>query len=555
MITSSRKRETTWSGSSENAIRGLRSFLHTAGMTLVILAIAFAVPPSARAQNYLTQTGSPTFTTAEPVELGFVNAGNGNLHIAIPIVALPERGSRPFVAALVYDSRIWQVFSSGSNSWQPTNIQNSMGGWRLVTSGDAGNSSSLNWTSTCLDGGVRVPGISHNENFYWTSTDGTQHFFPILTQIILDSCASGNNISSGDAMATDSSGFHMYVTNYTTAVVYAPDGTEVYPTLKDPNGNYYSTDSNGNVIDTVGRTPVTKTTNGSQVTYATVNSQGTASNFVATTQSLAVSTAFHQSGVTEYSGNITTIQKLTLPDGNFYSFGYDSYGELSSITLPTGGIVSYVYNNFADGLGNVNRWAATHVSSGGTESFTPGQLSISNCPSGVLACQQVTVVRPSGAQAVYTFGINNGAWSSQVQYNSGGTPNVTLATVSSTWNFANSCQLQNCTGSQSIQKLVQTVALQNFVSHTVQYDYDSVNDGNIVKIREWNYSGVQPPTADRETDIIYSLIGTHIINRPTSITVCPGNKPACTTSTGAVSQTHLSYVEAITNVPGNDPRA
>ena len=105
-----------------------------------------------------------------------------------------------------------------------------------------------------------------------------------------------------------------------------------FPEVEDTNGNIFSKDANGNMMDTLGRLRSSTTTNGGQITYATINSQGTASNFIATSESLAVSTAFNQSGVTEFSGNITTIQKLTLPDGKFYSFGYDSYGELTSFT-------------------------------------------------------------------------------------------------------------------------------------------------------------------------------------------------------------------------------
>lgn len=57
--------------------------------------------------NYLLQTGSPTFTAAEPVEVGFVNVANGNLHLEIPLVSAPQRGRLGFTAKLVYDSRIW----------------------------------------------------------------------------------------------------------------------------------------------------------------------------------------------------------------------------------------------------------------------------------------------------------------------------------------------------------------------------------------------------------------------------------------------------------------
>jgi YD repeat-containing protein len=154
----------------------------------------------------------------------------------------------------------------------------------------------------------------------------------------------------------------MYVTNFTNAVVRAPDGSQVYPSTEDANGNYFSTDANGDVVDTLGRTPVTKAVNGSQTTYTVVNSQGTQSVFTVTTTSIGVATAFGVSGVTEYSGSLTVIQSVTLPDGRTYSFGYDSYGELNSVTLPTGGTVAYGFSNYTDPLGGVNRWVASHTS-------------------------------------------------------------------------------------------------------------------------------------------------------------------------------------------------
>ena len=67
----------------------------TKSLLMILAASLFFVslPSSVRAQNYLAQTGSPTFTTAEPVDLGFVNAGNGNVHIEIPVVAIRSRQS------------------------------------------------------------------------------------------------------------------------------------------------------------------------------------------------------------------------------------------------------------------------------------------------------------------------------------------------------------------------------------------------------------------------------------------------------------------------------
>jgi RHS repeat-associated protein len=513
----------------------------------ILLLSLFALP--ANAQQYLAQTGTPTFTTAEPVELGYVNVGNGNLHLEIPISSSPQRGSRPLVEKLVYDSRIWQIVSGSSNSWQPTNVQNSQGGWRFITSADPGTVWEGSFTTTCVYNRARVPGDIDFWNFVWTAPDGTQRSFPARTVEKISPCG-GTSIPSSGAYATDSSGYFMSVTNYTTATVYAPDGTQVYPSLKDTNGNYFSTDSNGNVIDTLGRTPVTQMVNGSTATYAVLNSQGGRSNVVVTTESVSVSTAFGVSGVTENSNPLTVIKTITLPDQTTYSLGYDSYGELNSITLPTGGAISYVYSNFTDGQSGVNRWVSSHTSGGGMTSFSQAVQSLSSCPSGAQACQSQTVTRPDNSQAVYMFSINNGAWRSSVAYKTGGSPSVNLETVTDSWNFSNPCQLQNCTGAGNIQKLTEVTTVPTItggLSKQLQLTYDNINDQNVAKIQEWNfYSGGFPANPDRETDISYqtssSYTAIHIINRPLNVTVCvpAGTPPSCSGATIA-AQTIYTY--------------
>src|ERR1700720_4559573 len=106
--------------------------------TLFVLLIWGA---SAEAQtNYLTDTGNPRYTTAVPVELGFVNAGNGDLHIQIPVGSYAQRGKVSYVANLIYDSHIWwdEFISANDYLWEPTNIPTSWGGWRFETSASPG---------------------------------------------------------------------------------------------------------------------------------------------------------------------------------------------------------------------------------------------------------------------------------------------------------------------------------------------------------------------------------------------------------------------------------
>ncbi len=156
-----------------------------------LLALASATLGHVQA-GYLLQNGAPTFTAAEPAELGFVNA----------------------------DSRIWQIVNNGSSkSWQPTNVPNSWGGWRFVTTADGTPITYSAIRYNC--GGV---------NFYWvysalvwTAPDGTQRFFPGKTQ--QDSGCGVGNVRTATAYAEDSSGYYISVTNYTQAIVYAKDGT------------------------------------------------------------------------------------------------------------------------------------------------------------------------------------------------------------------------------------------------------------------------------------------------------------------------------------------
>jgi hypothetical protein len=227
-------------------------------------------------------------------------------------------------------------------------------------------------------------------DFIWTAPDGTQHSFSTI-DLIHDTTTGnlcGGSTPNGDAFADDASGYHMYVTNYTSAAVYAPDGTQVFPTVKDTNGNFFSRDGNGNAIDALGRTPVTYIANGTGCTasycYNILNSQGSTSQIKVTTQTISVNTNFGQAGLTEYSGTITVIQSIQLPDGTSYQFSYDfgtspgHYGELIGVTLPTGGQITYGYTNFTDLFANHNMWVTSRASGGGTWNYTPSV--ITSCP-------------------------------------------------------------------------------------------------------------------------------------------------------------------------------
>ena len=476
----------------------------------VISLISFCclLPITSLAQAYLTQVGNTPFSATVPVEMGYYDASTGNLHIEIPLGSWPARGSHGLTAALVYDSRIWFIGTPGGNkTWQPTNLPfTNWAGWRLVTYPALGGNTSYTTqilSCTCPEPPCHnTPRYYEYSNFTWTDAYGTVRTFPIITYYDPTNCYGDD--PSNSARANDSSGYLMAVTSYTQiSYVKATDGTTVYPGFEDTNGNYFSTDSGGNVIDTLGRTPVKVTTNcngnSAKICYDVSNSQGGTSRYTVTTETISVHTNFAQSGVTEYSGSLTAIQSITLPDNTTYAFTYDSgttaghFGLLASMTLPTQGQINYTFTSYSDIFGNRNRWLYTRVTPDGSWSYVPSTLS--SCPSGWTFCQQVQVTKPSGDNAVYQFGStsgNIGSWATNVIfYNGAVSPGNKLRTLSQTWT----------SGPTNVQKLTQTSTTDTSLNSTAQYSYVLNTLPLISKISEWKfYSGSLPSTPDRITN-------------------------------------------------------
>jgi RHS repeat-associated protein len=487
----------------------------------LLLLMMFAVVCSA--QDYISQTGSPAFSVNQPVVFGFVNLANGNIHLEIPIASAPQRGELAFAVKLVYDSRIWQaVNAGGSLLWKPTNVPNSMGGWRVVSSANPGAVTFDSSPESC--GGANL--LLHFTNFVWQSPDGTRRKFPISTA---QSQGCQGDTPSADSFAADSSGYHMYVTGYQNAVVYAKDGTQVFPAVLDTNGNHFSVDANGNVIDTLGRTVVTATTNGNQTFYDVLNSQGTTSRITIATKSVLVSTFFahDQSGITDDRENITVVDSLTLPTGDKYAFIYDEavvnppgsppgafipgYGMLQSIALNGSTVGSYGYASFIDAFGVVNRWATTMLD---------GSISYSVSSS----TQQKAVINRPGGTITYTFAMNGGAWNTDILTDS--LPDAVH--VIKTYDFS-----QKCTGCQGAANVTlsqtretHSIPSGNITSQTV-FAYDNPQTANLTKIQQWNFyagdgSATPPTTPDRQTVITYNtdsaLAAKNIVNRVQSVT-------------------------------------
>jgi len=366
-----------------------------------ILCLALGLPAAMLGQNYVYQTGSPAFSTQIPIEHGFIDVNNGDVHLEFPIATPPQRGGIIGAnARIVYDSRIWKIVQNGSSySWQPTNA-GPMGGWTILTGGETGSgitysmdgASSSNVTCPTGNSGGYDFGTDTQityDNFVWTDPVGTSHTFSFDYLNNTTTCpTSGTSapVHQG-GWAADSSGLFMLATGITGSApqsftIKDKNGTQVYPVIQDRNGNALTLDSNGNTIDTVGRTPVLVTHNGNQ-TYldvlTTANNSARA-RYTITTEQVNYQTGFTEQDVPEASGGFTTIQSIQLPDGSQYQFTYDTngaapgfppyyYGELASMTLPTGGIVNYGFGVFKDSFQNSNDWLTSHTTDGGTTTY------------------------------------------------------------------------------------------------------------------------------------------------------------------------------------------
>jgi RHS repeat-associated protein len=542
-------------------------------ITVLFLAGALARP--AGAQSYLTSTGTPSFAAPEPVELGSIDASNGNLHLSIPLGSYPQRGtSQPETISLEYDSSIWIPYVSGTTTeWEPKNGPGShlVPGWYY--SFEAGGSTS----------GSLEPLITQGcwTDYSWIDQGGTAHEFHL-------NVGGTGCVQTGDGFATDSSGYHLYLTS-SDSLIYAPDGTLVYSAMtrdpqgrtilaKDSNGNYTSWDSgcsSNSIYDTLGRQLIAGAgTICSGTTFQVATSQGTA-QYTLSFATINVNTNFQQSGVRETSAQLTVIRSLTLPDsaGSIYYFTYDCdessgnqacgspagqsayYGALNSITLPTGGEVRYYYTTFKDAYGNKNQWVNERTSAGGTWNYTPQVLS--TCSSTQVGCQQQTTVSaPTGEQTIYTFKLNNGAWPiTTVQKDASGN---TLTTASNTWDMTQSCVPIGCYGASYIRLLTQQTTVYTpggSLTKQVSYTYDSPQTGNRTAIKEWKYAstGSFSSLPDRATYISYLTTGTNDINKPLSVTLCnnSGSSSACLGGGSVVSQTQYSYDSSgLTSIAG-----
>ncbi len=567
--------------------------------------------------NQLFSIGVPNYETELPVENGSIRIASGSLHLEIPLGSFPQRAGRQFKASLVYDSNIWAPNTPPSaglaNNIFATNLGcpnqgpdlASLGGWRLITSADAG---CVDYTetdyNTCQYQGQYEEGRAVYKNFVWYAPDGTTHKFSMTAQQgIPNHCGSNSGYDqAGSSLAQDSTGYFIAADINFHITVRAPDGSLVYGCLpsgcaglstdfEDPNGNYFGSTlrdssfstnwpagyfpTSGSITDSLGRTLLTVSQSGTTVYLDVLNSQGTTSRYTLTTGQFE---EYYGIGQTYW---ITVITSVQLPDGSSYSFLYDCSGNsicgtvsagmvgIASMRLPTGGQIKYTYAS----LKYQNSLITTAVTSRTTpDSQTPWNYALtwnySTCtPANAqqvpnLCIQTLTVTKPNGDNEVYTdtpcsFGLQHGEWPTETQYYQG---SVSSANVLATINQS----FANCIGAQLQSRTITLpVSGTSSISQTSKFAWDTSEYGHLLTRQDWNFGSNTSGNPDKTTTYTY-WSDTHSAYVTANVLIPVASKTITNSSGVTIAQTVSSYdgstlvsgavgtCPAVTNSAGHD---
>ena len=401
---------------------------------LSCLGLVAAGGPALQAQSSITSVGKPTGSLTIPVENGFINVQDGNLHLDIPFATQQQRGNLVQHAGFVYDSGIWHgVATSNGNQWMPTNVTTyegtpSLGGWRYVDQAqDAFTSSSYSSGTVACQSGNGAYQIE--TAFLYTDPLGTVHTFPIETISMADpTCGTGTIVDTpnGANYAIDGSGYYAEVMDYSMISVWDPSGNQVVQSYNggmavhpymDPNGNFWDLASLPNPKDDRDQQDVLVSQNGSNPNiyyYDVLTTYAQRARYTVTIETINLKTNFLAASVgSDFTGTMQVVESIGLPDGSTYGFTYENgtYGELTGITLPTGASVSYVYLSGVKGTRageNVPpRWVSQHVGASGTTAFSIVPTLCNN--KNTLLCNiETNTVSRSGNKEVYVFQLQQG---------------------------------------------------------------------------------------------------------------------------------------------------
>lgn len=500
-----------------------------------------------------------------------VNVGNLNVHLTFPVRHKAGRGTN-FDYDLTYDSSIWYP---ASGAWKLVSSP-SLPGWAgLAQAGEAYIGYGLQYSSgQCTPNGSTFYWyyVWSYSGFFYYDTIGVRHNFPGGFGYIQNnsggSCgpAPGYQPNSNQQanLATDGSGYTLYLTP-------VPNGNPVYPYLIDKSGanlkppvisnptQYWgssaSTDRNGNQItssngsytDTLGQNPlniVGTAPSNTNLSY-TAPSGGTAT-FVVSYKSYTVKTNFGCGGIAEYGPTSNSlVDRITLPDGSYYQFGYettyqDSHsphyvtGRIASVQLPTGGTISYQYATGGTGVNGIScsDGAATTLvrttNPGGPWTYVRTQISGNHWQTKVTTPPDPTVgddtvidfqkdnaTPPAGDQNT-----NNFYETQRLTYQGSSSSGTLLQTATTCYNGNTSSCATTSVSSPISQRNVTTQFGSSGLQALQILKYNGY--GLLTEEDDYDYASGTPTTVLRQTLTGYASLGNGIVSMPASVTVKDG---------------------------------
>lgn len=434
----------------------------------------------------------------------------GNLNIQIPLAHFPGRAGHDYDLSANYNSNMWSFQTYYDGLGNPHYIWNTdtvpfVGSYGWILAQEA---PFVRYDQSIY---VSIAGAYCNSNYVVVLPDGSKHNYGPYVRTgcytivgnnihqpcpVCDSPLSSNPDSDRPATYLQFDASIMTATDRNGTQYVFPSNGGMATSVKDRQGNTLLAATVNRQITSSG-----SSANGFPATISYLDDNGNAAVITFTPVQVAFSPSFPYGRVTNPpatiggpGGNAAMIGQITLPDGTFYSFSYDNYGEITKITYPHGGYTRYDYDNFSkpqadnSGLNNARFLTAKHVCRLSTGSCTNAQEdhtyysvfsgSSYTAPSwttdqyGMFASSTNTITDPSGNRTVIT--------------RTAGSPSGTE-------------QIQIYDGNNVVRTIVKTHPLD------VDKDYPSTSevttlDGGSQSRKDFTYDGYYDPTQIKETD-------------------------------------------------------
>jgi YD repeat-containing protein len=463
-----------------------------------------AVSTSVTDQN---RTATLPFSSAISSKFDSIDLSTGNPSVRIPILHVKGRAGNDYDLTLRFEGNIWtqqQLAQSENSQWTiekrnyiaVNGSNNGLMGWELS---EPYMSNSIATSSFfCEEGQPNGTGQA-SSNYIFTDSDGGKHSLDF--QFGSGRCSNG--VYSYSYSGADVGTTGMWIggpPNQSANTTETDDSNTVFnssgdqfamagPTINlggqaffgmygmanftDPNGNNLQLYSGG--ADSLGRSLYSTTQpNNNELDIDFYDSNGNPQIVKLYIETISLSTEFGAPSefggdCYEATGIAYAVSSILLPNGQSYSFQYDSYGYITEMTLPTGGTIQYQWANLANGS-ITHRYLTSRSVSTGSASYTwQLALSLINPISGVSNQIQSIMTDPNGNQTVNQSQF--GAITSSKVYNgtATGTPLRQYAVTYAALYNGYDLDMWNTLG---LPTQVVTTLDNGFVSE-VQYDYDT----------------------------------------------------------------------------------